>query len=160
MKKTSRFLLALAGLWFSVTAYSAAPPSPHAEETRIPAIKLINTPDNHSAFVTGSVPALEKITAQKFWLSNSTEAWEMNVHPAPRKQYVITLKGTLKFRVSDGSTFLLSPGTVLIAADTQGEGHSWEMVEGTEWVRIYIPIVDESDYFTPGASVTAAPKAH
>ncbi|MBA0216792.1 hypothetical protein H4F33_14535 [Pectobacterium brasiliense] len=160
MKKTSRFLLALAGLWFSVTAYSAAPPSPHAEETQIPAIKLINTPDNRSAFVTGSVPALEKITAQKFWLSNSTEAWELNVHPAPRKQYVITLKGTLKFRVSDGSTFLLSPGTVLIAADTQGEGHSWEMVEGTEWVRIYIPIVDESDYFTPDASVTVAAKAH
>nr|UKE83800.1 hypothetical protein KXZ65_23105 [Pectobacterium sp. PL152] len=23
------------------------------------------------------------------------------------------------------------------------------MVEGTEWVRIYIPIVDDSDYFTP-----------
>lgn len=160
MKKTSRFILALAGLWFSVTAYSAAPPSPHVEETRIPAIKLINTPDNRSAFVTGSVPALEKITAQKFWLSNSTEAWEMNVHPAPRKQYVITLKGTLKFRVSDGSTFLLSPGTVLIAADTQGEGHSWEMAEGTEWARIYIPIVDESDYFTPDASATVAPKAH
>ncbi|MBA0166351.1 MULTISPECIES: hypothetical protein [Pectobacterium] len=160
MKKTSRFLLALAGLWISITTYSTASPSTHAEEARIPAIKLINTPDNHSAFVTGSVPALEKITAQKFWLSNSTEAWEMNVHPAPRKQYVITLKGTLKFRVSDGSTFLLSPGTVLIAADTQGEGHSWEMVEGTEWVRIYIPIVDESDYFIPDASSAAAAKAH
>ncbi|WCG84708.1 hypothetical protein [Pectobacterium sp. A5351] len=160
MKKTSRFLLALAGLLVSITAYSAVPPSTHAEEARIPAIKLINTPDNHSAFVTGSVPALEKITAQKFWLSNSTEDWEMNVHPAPRKQYVITLKGTLKFRVSDGSTFLLSPGTVLIAADTQGEGHSWEMVEGTEWVRIYIPIVDDSDYFTPAASGTATPKTH
>ncbi|WP_113625856.1 cupin domain-containing protein [Pectobacterium peruviense] len=160
MKKTSRFLLALAGLLVSVTAYSATSPSPHAEENRIPAIKLINTPDNHSAFVTGSVPALEKIAAQKFWLSNSTEAWEMNVHAAPRKQYVITLKGTLKFRVSDGSTFLLSPGTVLIAADTQGEGHSWEMVEGTEWVRVYIPIMEDNDYFTPNSSVTAAVKAH
>ncbi|AIA71274.1 putative exported protein [Pectobacterium atrosepticum SCRI1043] len=160
MKKTSCFLLALAGLLVSITTYSATSPSPHTEETRIPAIKLINTPDNHSAFVTGSVPALEKITAQKFWLSNSTEAWEMNVHAAPRKQYVITLKGTLKFRVSDGSTFLLSPGTVLIAADTQGEGHSWEMVEGTEWVRIYIPIVEDNDYFIPNSSVTVVAKAH
>ncbi|BES84746.1 hypothetical protein PEC302107_11010 [Pectobacterium araliae] len=159
MKKTSRFLLAFAGLLASVTAYSATAPS-STEVPRIPAIKLINTPDNHSAFVTGSVPALEKITAQKFWLSHSTEDWEMNVHPAPRKQYVITLKGTLKFRVSDGSTFLLSPGTVLIAADTQGEGHSWEMVEGTEWVRIYIPIVEDSDYFTPNSSVAVAPKTH
>lgn len=160
MKKTSRFLLALAGLLVSVTAYSTVPPSLHAEETRIPAIKLINTSDNHSAFVTGSVPALEKITAQKFWLSNATEAWEMNVHPAPRKQYVITLKGTLKFRVSDGSTFLLSPGTVLIAADTQGEGHSWEMVEGNEWVRIYIPIVEDNDRFVPDLLAATASQTH
>ncbi|GKX41930.1 hypothetical protein SOASR015_09640 [Pectobacterium carotovorum subsp. carotovorum] len=103
---------------------------------------------------------MEKITAQKFWLSNATEAWEMNVHPAPRKQYVITLKGTLKFRVSDGSTFLLSPGTVLIAADTQGEGHSWEMVEGNEWVRIYIPIVEDNDRFVPDLLAATASQTH
>lgn len=68
MKKTSRFLLALAGLLVSITAYSATPSPTHPEETRIPAIKLINTPDNHSAFVTGSVPALEKLPRKNFGL--------------------------------------------------------------------------------------------
>ncbi|MEI7189616.1 hypothetical protein [Dickeya dianthicola] len=114
---------------------------------RIPAIKLITTPDNHSAYLKGSVPALEKISAQNFWINNSVEEWEKNTHPAPRKQYVITLKGKLKFKVSDGSTFILSPGTVLLAEDTNGEGHSWELIDGDEWVRVYIPMTSNNDYF-------------
>ncbi|QOL16720.1 cupin domain-containing protein [Dickeya dianthicola] len=115
--------------------------------SRIPAIKLITTPDNHSAYLKGSVPALEKIPAQNFWINNSVEEWERNTHPAPRKQYVITLKGKLKFKVSDGSTFILSPGTVLLAEDTNGEGHSWELIDGDEWVRVYIPMTSNNDYF-------------
>nr|WP_042862040.1 hypothetical protein [Dickeya sp. NCPPB 3274] len=114
---------------------------------RIPAIKLITTPDNHSAYLKGSIPALEKIPSQNFWINNSVEEWEKSTHPAPRKQYVITLKGKLKFKVSDGSTFILSPGTVLLAEDTNGEGHSWELLEGDEWVRVYIPMTDNNDYF-------------
>ncbi|MCA7012216.1 hypothetical protein LF934_06105 [Dickeya dadantii] len=118
-----------------------------AAPSRIPAIKLITAPDNHSAYLKGSIPALEKIPSQKFWINNSVEEWEKNTHPAPRKQYVITLKGKLKFKVSDGSTFILSPGTVLLAEDINGEGHSWELVEGDEWVRVYIPMADNNDYF-------------
>ncbi|WES91240.1 hypothetical protein [Dickeya fangzhongdai] len=117
------------------------------QPSRIPAIKLITTPDNHSAYLKGSIPALDKIPAQNFWINNSVEEWEKNTHPAPRKQYVITLKGKLKFKVSDGSTFILSPGTVLLAEDTNGEGHSWERIDGDEWVRIYIPMTDNNDYF-------------
>ncbi|ATO33029.1 hypothetical protein DZA65_02083 [Dickeya dianthicola] len=115
--------------------------------SRIPAIKLITTPDNHSAYLKGSVPALEKISAQNFWINNSVEEWEKNTHPAPRKQYVITLKGKLKFKVSDGSTFILSPGTVLLAEDTNGEGHSWELIDDDEWGRVYIPMTSNNDYF-------------
>ncbi|UWH09301.1 hypothetical protein K0H75_10225 [Dickeya fangzhongdai] len=117
------------------------------QPSRIPAIKLITTPDNHSAYLKGSIPALDKIPAQNFWINNSVEEWEKNTHPAPRKQYVITLKGKLKFKVSDGSTFILSPGTVLLAEDTNGEGHSWELTDGDEWVRVYIPMTDNNDYF-------------
>lgn len=115
---------------------------------RIPAIKLYSTPDHHAAFMRGTVPALHKIQSQQFWLSNSVEAWEQNTHPAPRRQYVVPLQGVLEFRVSDGSTFRLAPGTVLLAEDTQGEGHSWKIVSNDkEWVRAYIPMVSENDEF-------------
>ncbi|KAA9001171.1 hypothetical protein FJU30_07955 [Affinibrenneria salicis] len=147
MNKAKLVLLMVASMAVSITGYCQPAKTPNEHAARIPAIKLINTPDNHSAFIKGSIPALEKISAQKFWLSNSTEDWEKNTHPAPRKQYVITLKGKLQFKVSDGSTFTIAPGTVLLAEDTGGAGHSWEMVEGSEWVRVYIPMVDDKDDF-------------
>jgi hypothetical protein len=148
MKKTSLSLLMIAGLLASTASYSQSANTTPKADTLLPAIKLINTPDQHSAFVRGTIPSLEKIQTQNFWFSNTFEEWQKGVHPAPRKQYVVTMKGTLKFKVSDGSTFLLQPGTVLIAEDTEGEGHSWEIVDGKEWVRMYIPIVDNNDHFT------------
>ncbi|MFE8104145.1 hypothetical protein RBA71_22015 [Brenneria goodwinii] len=147
MKKAKLFLLTVAALSLPLAGYGEPAKTTDKSESRIPAIKLTNTADNHSTFLKGNIPALEKIPAKQFWISNSTEDWEKNTHPAPRKQYVVTLKGTLKFKVSDGSTFTVAPGTVLLAEDTQGEGHSWEMVEGSEWVRAYIPITDNNDYF-------------
>jgi hypothetical protein len=148
MKMVKMIVPALAGLVLSVSAQAASTmPAPNAD-TRLPAIKLINTADNHSAFVVGSVPSLDKIQAQNFWFSNTFEPWQKGVHPAPRKQYVVSMKGRLKFKVSDGSTFILEPGTVLLAEDTEGEGHSWEIIDGNEWVRMYIPMTGDDDHFT------------
>ncbi|WCM93565.1 hypothetical protein M5C99_02170 [Acidovorax sp. NCPPB 2350] len=134
-----------------VLAAVAATGPAHAEEApRIPAIKLYNTPDNQAAFVRGTIPALSKIPSREFWLSNSVEAWQQGVHPAPRRQYVVTMKGELEFKVSDGSTFRLAPGTVLLAEDTEGAGHSWKMLSAdNEWVRMYIPMVSGDGGFEP-----------
>ncbi len=115
-------------------------------EHRIPVVKLINTADNHSAFIRGSIPSLAKISSENLYFSNTFEEWQKGVHPAPKKQYVVTMKGKLKFKVSDGSTFIIEPGTVLLADDTQGEGHSWDIVEGNEWVRVYIPVGDNDRF--------------
>lgn len=145
MKKITQLLLATAGLVISVAAFADTIKTNESEH-RIPAIKLINTPDNHSAFIKGSVPSLAKLSSQNLYFSNTFEEWQKGVHPAPKKQYVVTMKGQLKFRVSDGSTFIIEPGTVLLAADTAGEGHSWDIVDGKEWVRVYIPVGDD-DHF-------------
>ncbi|PDO82979.1 MULTISPECIES: cupin domain-containing protein [Kosakonia] len=145
MKKITQLLLATAGLVISVAAFADTIKTNESEH-RIPAIKLINTPDNHSAFIKGSVPSLAKLSSQNLYFSNTFEEWQKGVHPAPKKQYVVTMKGKLKFRVSDGSTFIIEPGTVLLAADTAGEGHSWDIVDGKEWVRVYIPVGDD-DHF-------------
>ncbi|QHM96930.1 hypothetical protein [Kosakonia sacchari] len=145
MKKITQLLLATAGLVISVAAFADTIKTNESEH-RIPAVKLINTPDNHSAFIKGSVPSLAKLSSQNLYFSNTFEEWQKGVHPAPKKQYVVTMKGKLKFRVSDGSTFIIEPGTVLLAADTTGEGHSWDIVDGKEWVRVYIPVGDD-DHF-------------
>ena len=119
------------------------------EETgSIPAVRLINNPDGTCSFEKGTIPTLKHMNTTTFWLSNKTEDWEKNAHPAPRRQYVITLKGKIKFKVSDGSTFIIEPGTVLLAEDLKGKGHSWDMVNSKTWERLYVPIAEGAeDYF-------------
>jgi len=118
----------------------------------IPAIRLINNPDGSCTFEKGKMPTLKHINAKGFWISNETEEWEKNDHPAPRRQYVVTIKGNVRFKVTDGSTFIIEPGIILLAEDLKGAGHSWDMVKGKKWERLYIPIVEnEDDFFIPDA---------
>lgn len=120
-----------------------------AEESNefIPAVRLINNPDGTCTFEKGRIPTLKHMNTTTFWLSNKTEEWEKNAHPAPRRQYVITLKGNIKFKVSDGSTFMITPGTILLAEDLVGKGHSWDMVNSKKWERLYVPISENADDF-------------
>jgi hypothetical protein len=113
------------------------------------AIRLINVADDKCDFETGRIPIRQHINANYFFAQNDVSTLEKIPHPAPRRQYVITLKGKLKFEVSNGNTFILEPGIILIANDTLGEGHTWEVVDGDEWERIYIPLEsDANDFFT------------
>ncbi len=44
-------------------------------------------------------------------------------HPAPRRQYVVSLSGVTEFEGADGSKRSLGPGDVLVAEDLTGHGH-------------------------------------
>ena len=44
-------------------------------------------------------------------------------HVAPRRQYVLFMKGRTQIEVSDGEKRLLSSGDVLLVEDTFGKGH-------------------------------------
>jgi len=115
----------------------------------IPAIRLFSTENGFCSFERGNIPTLKPMNTTTFWVSNKTEEWEKSKHPAPRKQYVITIKGKIKFKVSNGSTFIIEPGIILLAEDVEGEGHSWEMMDSEKWERLYIPIsAGAEDYFT------------
>ena len=45
-------------------------------------------------------------------------------HPAPKRQFMYLLTGILEITVSDGETRRFEPGSVLLAEDTHGKGHS------------------------------------
>jgi len=113
----------------------------------ISAIRLMNNTDGTSAFEKGKIPALKRMNTTAFWISNKTEEWEKIEHPAPRRQYVVTIKGKIKFKVSNGETFLIEPGIILLAEDVEGKGHSWEITEGEKWERLYIPIDGSAESF-------------
>ncbi|UOQ65177.1 hypothetical protein [Hymenobacter volaticus] len=113
-------------------------------EQYLKAIRLINTDDEHCTFEVGKLPIQAHIAATYFF-GKTEVSNEHKPHPAPRTQFVVTLKGKLRFTVSNGDTFIVEPGTILLAEDTKGPGHSWELLEGDTWERLYIP-------FAPGTN--------
>jgi quercetin dioxygenase-like cupin family protein len=113
------------------------------------AFKLININGSDCSFHEGTIAELAHIPLHHFFIQTTIEAYQRKAHPAPRYQFVITLKGKLKFTVTNGDSFIVEPGIVLIANDLIGEGHTWELIEGDEWHRIYmVPLADGDDFFT------------
>ncbi|QIL40963.1 hypothetical protein G7074_17845 [Pedobacter sp. HDW13] len=118
------------------------------------AIRLINTENDKCTFEIGKIPIRQHINAGYFFAQTDVSTLEKIPHPAPCRQYVLTLKGKLRFTVSNGETFIIEPGIILIANDTKGVGHTWEIVDGNEWERIYIPLEEDvEDHFIAGKSI-------
>jgi hypothetical protein len=46
--------------------------------------------------------------------------FESEPHPAPRRQWVVILRGRLEVQVSDGTLRRFAPGDLVLAADTTG----------------------------------------
>ncbi|MDT5080551.1 MAG: hypothetical protein QOJ80_5188 [Mycobacterium sp.] len=59
-------------------------------------------------------------------------------HTAPVRQLVVTLSGTLLFTTRDDEEFVLNPGDVLFAEDTEGSGHQWQLQGTDPWRRMYV----------------------
>lgn len=66
-------------------------------------------------------------------------------HDAPARQLVLTLGGTLEFRTHDGQTFVIRPGDVLLAEDTNGTGHVWRIIGDEPWRRAYVVVPEGTD---------------
>ena len=63
-------------------------------------------------------------------------------HPAPRRQFVITLAGEGEIGLKDGSTYRLQPGDINLAEDTTGGGHTTRVVSSEPRVTVQIPFAD------------------
>lgn len=61
-------------------------------------------------------------------------------HPAPRRQFVVTLSGAAEVEASDGEVRRIEPGTVMLAEDTTGKGHITRGVGSEERLSLFIPL--------------------
>ncbi len=62
-------------------------------------------------------------------------------HPAPRRQYVITLSGQWEIECGDGTARLFRPGDVMLAEDLTGQGHVSRVVGDEPHIFMTIPLV-------------------
>ena len=61
-------------------------------------------------------------------------------HPAPRRQYVICLAGSIEIGLGDGTTHLFGPGDARLVEDTTGKGHTTKVADGPNSVTATIPL--------------------
>jgi hypothetical protein len=63
-------------------------------------------------------------------------------HPAPRRQFVVTLSGEAEVEASDGEVRHIGPGTIMLAEDIAGKGHITRGRGTTERLSLFIPLPD------------------
>jgi hypothetical protein len=64
--------------------------------------------------------------------------WDSPPHPAPRIQWVITLRGTVEVQTTDGVARQFGPGAAVHLEDTTGAGHSTRVLPGDDWLAFVI----------------------
>ena len=86
----------------------------------------------------GQRSELMKATGILFSISGAD--YSLDFHPAPRRQFVITLDGEVEITASDGEKRLLRPGDVMLADDTTGRGHISRAVNNRPWTAIFVTL--------------------
>ncbi len=63
-------------------------------------------------------------------------------HPAPRRQFVVTLAGSWEIEASAGIVKTFKPGDVMLADDTTGEGHISRVIGNEPHVFMTVPLAE------------------
>lgn len=62
----------------------------------------------------------------------------LDFHCAPRRQLVVNLTGSVEIEIGSGEKRVLGPGTILLAEDTEGQGHISRNVDGQPRTCLFI----------------------
>jgi hypothetical protein len=66
--------------------------------------------------------------------------YDLDWHPAPRRQYIINLDAGVRLTASDGEARVIGAGEVILVEDTTGKGHLSKSVNATLRHSIFVPI--------------------
>jgi hypothetical protein len=67
-------------------------------------------------------------------------SYDLDWHPAPRRQYIINLDAGVQITASDGEARIIKAGEVILVEDTSGKGHLSKAVEGKIRNCIFVPV--------------------
>jgi quercetin dioxygenase-like cupin family protein len=102
------------------------------------AFKLYTGKDNASHVLEGTINEKDRTDVIAIHFQETPAHSSYDWHPAPEKQFVITLSGTLEFVTPDRETFVVRPGDILLAEDNAGRGHKWRLIDDQPWRRAYV----------------------
>jgi len=93
-------------------------------ETHFRDIELDWAENTPGGLMTKRLPATGIIFRQ------TPAAYDLDWHPAPRRQYIINLDAGVEITASDGESRIIGAGEVILVEDTTGKGHLSKAVGG------------------------------
>jgi hypothetical protein len=67
-------------------------------------------------------------------------SYDLDWHPAPRRQYIINLDAGVQITASDGESRVIGAGEVILVEDIKGKGHLSKAIDGKLRHCIFVPI--------------------
>lgn len=68
------------------------------------------------------------------------DTYDLDWHPAPRRQYIINLDAGVAITASDGERREIGAGEVILVEDVSGKGHLSQAINGQVRHSIFVPI--------------------
>ncbi len=118
-----------------VRVYTGEDGKSHIEEIDPPFEPFVDVEGAH-----GDGTPMEAATGITF--RRGAPGYFLDFHTAPRRQYTINLSGEIEIGTGDGAVRRCGPGTVLLAEDLTGEGHTTRVVSQEPRVYIVVPLAD------------------
>ena len=111
-------------------------------------MRIYTGPDNESHFeekeidfkFNGDMEVAETEPATGIYFRRSPTNHLNTFHPAPRRQYIITLSGEVELETGDGTIKRFGRGDIMLADDTAGRGHITRVVGSEPRVYVTIPL--------------------
>ena len=118
-----------------VRVYSGDDGQSHMEEFEPDFNPFVDTEGAH-----GEGTPMESATG--ITIRRNPPGYFLGYHCAPRRQYTITIAGELELGTGDGTVKRFGPGTILLAEDLTGQGHTTRVVGTETRVTIVVPLAD------------------
>jgi hypothetical protein len=82
----------------------------------------------------------ERLPATGIIFRRVAPTYDLDWHPAPRRQYIINLDAGVQITASDGESRIIGAGEVILVEDTVGKGHLSKAVDGQLRHCIFVPV--------------------
>jgi hypothetical protein len=86
----------------------------------------------------------ETVAVESLQFRRTNQDYNLDWHPAPRRQYVVTLGGESEIELEGGRKLRLGPGHILLAEDTTGQGHISRAVGSANRISLFITLADKA----------------
>ena len=84
------------------------------------------------------------VPAKSVQFRRTNKDYNLDWHPAPARQYVVTLSGESEVELDGGRKLRLGPGHILLVEDTTGQGHISRAIGSGDRISLYIPLADDA----------------